>query len=82
MAHEQMLGFSALITDRTRSFTGCVWVIPEIDRKLGDPRLGRIFLLTGNPGSGKTVWVARMAQTGFGLRSPGTPVHLGKERLA
>jgi hypothetical protein len=48
------IDFSSYIADRTNGFTGREWVFAEIDRWLADPQGTRVFLLTGEPGSGKT----------------------------
>jgi len=63
------LDFSKYITDRTRDFTGREWVFRAIDNWLADPEGSRVFLLTGEPGCGKTAVAARLVQTSQG----GTP---------
>jgi WD40 repeat protein len=47
----------------TREFTGREWVFAEIDRWLEDPEAGRFFILTGEPGVGKSALAARVVQT-------------------
>lgn len=44
------LDFSAIITDRTRDFTGRERVFAEIDRWLADPDVPRYFIAAGEPG--------------------------------
>ena len=48
------LNFSAIIAERTRDFTGRAWVFAAIDRWLADPDAPRFFVVTGEPGIGKT----------------------------
>lgn len=54
--------FSAYIAERTRDFTGREWVFTEIDRWLADPDAPRYFIITGEPGIGKTAIAARFTQ--------------------
>jgi WD40 repeat protein len=56
------LDFSAYIAERTRDFTGREWVFAEIDRWLSDPDAPRYFIITGEPGIGKTAIAARLTQ--------------------
>ena len=55
-----------LIADRTRDFTGRGWVFQALDAWLADPHGKRGFLLTGEPGSGKTAVAARLVQMSRG----------------
>lgn len=57
-----MFDFSAYITDRTRDFVGREWVFAEIDRWLAAPEAPRYFIITGEPGIGKTAIAARLTQ--------------------
>jgi tetratricopeptide (TPR) repeat protein len=57
-----LLDFSGYIAERTRAFTGREWVFRAIDDWLADPQGPRFFLLTGEPGSGKTAIAARLGQ--------------------
>ncbi len=54
--------FSAIIAERTRDFTGRAWVFAEIDRWLADADAPRLFVVTGEPGIGKTAIAARLTQ--------------------
>lgn len=56
------LDFSAYIAERTRDFTGREWVFAEIDRWLATPGAPRFFVVTGEPGIGKTAIAARLTQ--------------------
>jgi hypothetical protein len=56
------LDFSAYIAERTHDFTGRGWVFAEIDRWLADPNGPRYFIITGEPGIGKTAIAARLTQ--------------------
>ncbi|MBD2066057.1 hypothetical protein H6F93_00635, partial [Leptolyngbya sp. FACHB-671] len=56
------IDFSAYIADRTTNFTGREWVFEAIQNWLTDPKGERFFLLTGEPGSGKTAITARLTQ--------------------
>ncbi|MBD2234615.1 AAA family ATPase [Phormidium tenue] len=56
------IDFSNYIADRTLNFTGREWVFEAIQSWLADSNGDRFFLLTGEPGSGKTAIAARLAQ--------------------
>src|SRR5688572_20206352 len=60
------LDFSSLIAERTQHFSGRGWVFERINHWLADPNGGRVFLLAGGPGSGKTAIAARLAQASEG----------------
>lgn len=76
-----IIDFSRYIEEKTRDFAGRDWVFTETDRWLADPDLGRVFLLTGGPGSCKTAVAARLAQVSLGHEPPDAPTHLGKGQL-
>ncbi len=57
-----MIDYTDFITDRTRDFTGREWVFAEIDRWLADPDAPNFFVITGEPGIGKTAIAARLTQ--------------------
>ncbi|MBD2095610.1 hypothetical protein H6F90_10625 [Trichocoleus sp. FACHB-591] len=63
------IDFSDYIADRTLNFTGREWVFKAIQNWLADPESDRFFLLTGEPGSGKTAIVARLAQFAQGVET-------------
>jgi hypothetical protein len=68
------LDFSATIAERTAHFSGRQWVFEAIDRWLADPAGGRVFVLTGGPGTGKTAIAARLAQANrAAVALPGCP---------
>jgi hypothetical protein len=54
--------FSTYAADRTQGFTGRKWVFDAVDQWLGQPNGSRFFLLTGEPGSGKTAVAGRLFQ--------------------
>jgi hypothetical protein len=58
--------FSDLVAERTRDFTGRRWVFQAINDWLARPDGPRVFLLTGEPGSGKTALAARLVQLSRG----------------
>jgi hypothetical protein len=58
--------YSDYIGSRVDNFTGRTWVFQEIDRWLGEKNAARYFLLTGEPGSGKSAVAARLAQFAAG----------------
>ena len=60
------LDFSSLIAERTQHFSGRGWVFERINQWLADPKGGRVFLLAGGPGTGKTAIAARLAQASEG----------------
>src|SRR5690349_11390838 len=65
-----MLDYSAFIRERTANFTGRTWVFAKIAEWLGDPGGARCFLLTGEPGSGKTAVSARLCEFSDGITAP------------
>ena len=69
-----MLDFSSYIARHTHDFIGREWVFKEVDCWLSKPDASRYFLLTGNPGSGKTALAARLIQMSDGL-VPISPVY-------
>jgi hypothetical protein len=56
------IDFDALIADRAQGFSGRGWVLEAVGRWLARPQQSRIFLLTGDPGTGKTAVAARIVQ--------------------
>ncbi|MFC1878756.1 hypothetical protein ACFLZW_02470 [Chloroflexota bacterium] len=63
---QKSLDFSAYISERGKHFTGREWIFQEIDAWLSDEEGERVFLLTGDPGSGKTSIAARLVQFSTG----------------
>lgn len=60
------LDFNSIINERTEQFTGREWVLQAINKWLGDHKSSRVFLLAGDPGTGKTAIAARIAQMHLG----------------
>jgi hypothetical protein len=61
------IDFTDYIADRTTNFIGRKWVFEAIQTWLADPKGDRFFLLTGEPGSGKTAIAARLTQFAQGV---------------
>lgn len=64
------IDFDSYIADRTHNFTGRQWVFEKIQRWLADKDAPRFFLLTGDPGSGKSAIAARLCQYASGKVTP------------
>lgn len=58
------------ITQRTQGFVGRKWVFSEIDHWLANPGGSRCFVITGEPGVGKTAVAARLVQFSNALVPP------------
>ena len=71
-----LIDFTNDISKRTRDFTGREWVFQTIEAWLADTHGPRFFLLTGNPGSGKSAIAARLAQFSQGSISSPDGCHL------
>jgi tetratricopeptide (TPR) repeat protein len=54
--------FTDYVNDRIQNFTGRQWVFEKIHDWLSDPNSSRYFLLTGEPGSGKTAIAGQVYQ--------------------
>jgi hypothetical protein len=63
------LDFSAYIAEHTKDFTGREWVFQEINDWLSKKDASRNFLVTGDPGSGKSAIAARLTQFSLGTVS-------------
>lgn len=61
-----LLDFNAFITDKTIHFTGREWVFKAINDWLLNGK-SRIFLLAGDPGTGKSSISARLVQMSSGI---------------
>jgi hypothetical protein len=65
------IDFTTYMTERTRDFTGREWVFQAVEAWLADAHGPRFFLLTGDPGSGKSAIAARLTQFSQGsISSP------------
>jgi hypothetical protein len=64
------LDFSKYIAERTQNFTGRQWVFEILDHWLTNREPERFFLLTGEPGSGKTAISSRLYQFSAGWITP------------
>lgn len=76
-ATKPVIDFSSYIAERTIDFTGREWVFQRINEWLAYPGGSRYFLLTGEPGSGKTAIASRLSQ--FSRSSVPSPA--GAKRL-
>jgi hypothetical protein len=56
------LDFKSDIQRLTQGFVGREWVFAEIDRWLANPRSPTFFIITGEPGIGKSAIAARLTQ--------------------
>lgn len=56
------IDFSTYISERTRDFTGREWLFAEIDQWLDQTDGSSVFILTGEPGIGKSAFAARLTQ--------------------
>jgi tetratricopeptide (TPR) repeat protein len=65
-----VIDFSVYIAKQTKDFTGREWVFQRINDWLRDPDEARVFLLTGEPGCGKTAIAARLAQFSWDMEAP------------
>jgi tetratricopeptide (TPR) repeat protein len=59
---QSRLDLTSYATELTRGFIGRQWVFAEIDRWLAAADGPRYFIITGEPGIGKTVIAARLTQ--------------------
>lgn len=57
-----VLDFAEYVAKCVKAFTGREWVFAEIDRWLADPEGPTFFLITGEPGVGKSAMAARLTQ--------------------
>ncbi len=62
--------YKSYITEHTIDFTGRDWVFRAIDDWLARSDGSRFFLVTGEPGSGKTAIASRLCQFAQGVVSP------------
>lgn len=65
-----MIDFTRYVTERVGTFTGRTWVFRAIHEWLVRPDGSRYFLLTGEPGSGKTAIAARLSEFSVGTIAP------------
>ena len=62
-----VINFSSYTAERTFKFTGREWVLQAIDTWLADPIGAHFFVLTGEPGAGKTAIAARLVDIASGV---------------
>jgi tetratricopeptide (TPR) repeat protein len=65
-----MRDFVNYAADHTRNFTGREWVFQAVNDWLAKTDGSRVFLLTGEPGSGKTAIAGRLTEFSQGLSAP------------
>lgn len=65
-----VIDFSSYMVERTEHFTGRTWVFQAINDWLSKQLASRYFLLTGDPGSGKSAIAARLCQFSLSEISP------------
>jgi hypothetical protein len=59
----QPLDFGPELSRLQRGFTGRDWIVAAVEEWLSDPEGAPAFLLTGDPGAGKSAVMAHLAQT-------------------
>jgi hypothetical protein len=64
---ERGIDFTQYISERTTTFIGREWAFQAINDWLANPDGSRCFLLTGEPGSGKTAFAGRLFQFSQGM---------------
>ncbi len=70
-ADQPVIDFSAYVAERTQGFDGRDWILLAIDAWLADPAGPPLFLLTGEPGAGKSAMAGRLALISTGaVRAP------------
>lgn len=74
--------FSELIKERTEQFTRREWVLKGVNDWLTDRNNTRVFLLTGEPGSGKTAIAARIVQMHLGNVEPASVPNISRGFLS
>lgn len=70
LAELPALDFATHIQTATRDFTGRAWVFQALNEWLSRADASSVFLLTGEPGAGKTAIAARLAQFSDGTAAP------------
>ncbi len=60
---QTVLDFSTYIAERTYDFTGRDWILAEIERWLADPDAPSTFIITGDPGVGKSALAAHLVRS-------------------
>ncbi|GAB4178087.1 MAG: hypothetical protein Fur006_10270 [Coleofasciculaceae cyanobacterium] len=75
-SNKTVFDFSNHIDERSRDFTGRGWLFKQIDDWLADEKGSRYFIITGEPGSGKTAIASQLCHFSQGVPKAPALAHL------